>query len=112
MEDGRQKKFIRNLDGRHINNMKTVFKFCVLLFVFIIVNNLNAQTGINKTKIMIFGTHHLSQISNYKPKMLDELIAKLDIIKFDAICIENMSGELLYDIQSRNDSAFIDLLKK
>lgn len=36
-------------------------------------------------------------------------ILKLDTIKFDAICIENMSGELLYDIQSRDDSAFIDL---
>lgn len=70
-----------------------------------------AQTEIDKTKVLILGTYHLNQIPDFNPKMLDQLIAKLNTYKFDAICIENMSGELLYDIQSRNDSTYNDVLE-
>lgn len=73
--------------------------------------NVFAQIETNKTKVLILGTHHLNQIKNFQPKMLDKLIIKLDSIKFDAVCIENMSGQLLYDIKSREDSAFIYIIE-
>lgn len=91
--------------------MKMIFRVSFLLFVFFIAKSSNAQTEIGKTEILVLGTYHLNQISNFNPKMLDNLIAKLDSMKFDAICIENMPAQLLYDIQSRNDSAYAGLLE-
>jgi len=71
-----------------------------------------AQSDHSQTKVMILGTTHLQQLgSSFKAEMLDEVISRLTDYDFDAICIENMPGQLLYDIQSRNDSAFIDVLE-
>ncbi len=82
----------------------------IIFFALLLTQLINAQTEIDKTKILILGTYHLNQIPDFNPEMLDEVVVKLDSYEFDAICIENMSGELLYDIQSRNDSAFQDVL--
>ena len=76
----------------------------ILLLLFSI--NLSAQIDTKKTKVLILGTPHLNQIPNFQPKMLDNLVSKLNSFEFDAICIENMPGELLYDIKSRDDDAF------
>ena len=80
----------------------------ILIFLFSV--NLNAQIEVEKTKVLILGTPHLNQIESFKPKMLNELIIKLDSFEFDAICIESMPGELLYDIKSRKDSAYIYII--
>ena len=55
-------------------------------------------------------THHLNQIKDFKSEMISPVIDKLTKMKFDAVCIENMPTELLMEIQSRNDSAFAELL--
>lgn len=77
------------------------------IFLVLLSGGLNAQIEGQKTKILILGTYHLDQIKNFQPRMLDKLVSKLDSFEFDAVCIENMPGELLYDIKSREDSAFI-----
>lgn len=87
------------------------FKLPLLLFSLIVTLNIIAQTELEKTKVLILGTYHLNQINDFKPEMLNRLIERLDRYKFDAICIENMSGELLYDIQSRNDIAYKDIIE-
>ena len=80
-------------------------KIGLIFYLFIIIKSLSAQTEMAKTEVMVLGTFHLNQIKKFKNTMLNNTIAKLDNFKFDAICIENMSGELLYDIRSRNDSS-------
>lgn len=85
-------------------------KIGLIFYLFIIIKSLSAQTEMAKTEVMVLGTFHLNQIKDFKNTMLDSTIAKLDSFKFDAICIENMPGELLYDIRSRNDSTFNDVL--
>ena len=82
-----------------------IFRVSFLLFVFFIAKSSNAQTEIGKTEILVLGTYHLNQISDFNPKMLDNLIEKLDSMKFDSICIENMPAQLLYDMKSRNYSS-------
>ena len=88
-------------------SMRTIIKLSVCLIVFFQWLNAIGQTATDKTQVLILGTYHLNQIKGFQPKMLDNLIIKLDSLEFDAVCIENMPGELLYDIKSRNDSAFI-----
>ncbi len=83
----------------------------ITLFALTLTLGINAQTELDKTNVLILGTYHLNQINDFKPEMLDHVVEKLDTFEFDAICIENMPGELLYDIRSRNDSAFIDVLE-
>ena len=92
-------------------NMKSITNLCITILFFLFSGNLNAQIETEKTKILILGTPHLNQIKNFQSKMLDNLIIKLDSFEFDAVCIENMPGELLYDIKSRNDSAYINLIE-
>ena len=91
--------------------MKLITNLCITILLFLFSGNLNAQIETEKTKVLILGTHHLNQIKNFQSKMLDNLIIKLDSFKFDAVCIENMPGELLYDIKSRNDSAYINVIE-
>lgn len=80
-----------------------VFLICLVPFI--------AKSQSNKTQILILGTPHLQQIDGIEAPMLDKVITKLDSFDFDVICIEKMSGELLYDIQSRQDSAFDGITK-
>jgi pheromone shutdown protein TraB len=70
-----------------------------------------AQTDFKKTEVLILGTPHLAQMKDFEPNMLKNVIRKLDLMKFDVICVENMSGQLLYDIKSRKDSAFDGVTK-
>ena len=91
--------------------MKLITNICITILLFLFSGNLNAQIETEKTKVLILGTYHLNQIKNFQSKMLDNLIIKLDSFEFDAVCIENMPGELLYDIKSRNDSAYINVIE-
>lgn len=58
----------------------------------------------------MLGTPHLSQVKDFDPKMLENLIRDLTREAFQVVCIENMPAELLYDIRSRHDDAFGDVL--
>ena len=83
----------------------------IILFYFILTNSLFAQNQVGKTQIMVLGSYHLSQLKEFDPQMLDQLITQLDAYHFDAVCIEKMPGELLYDLRSRKDTAYKKLLK-
>ena len=87
-------------------SMKLLTNLYIAILLLLCSINLNGQIASEKTKVLILGTPHLNQIPNFQPKMLDNLVIKLDSLKFDAVCIENMPGELLYDIESREDSAY------
>ncbi len=69
-----------------------------------------SQSRNPKTEVLILASYHLNQIKDFEPKMLDSLIDALNTYEFDVIGIENMPAELLYDIQSRKDSAFNEVL--
>lgn len=86
---------------------------CLLTITLLLTSSrLFAQVDYQKTQILVLGTQHLSQIKDFNPKMLDKVVARLDNMQFDAVCVEGMPGELLYDIQSRKDNAYADLLKR
>lgn len=91
-----------------------MIKNILTLLIFIVNISLSteliAQSSRQKTKILILGTPHLNQIESFKSQMLDKTISILNKESFDAVCIENMPTELLYDICSRNDVAFKDVL--
>ncbi len=70
-----------------------------------------AQNLTNKTEILVLGTPHLDQIKKFEPPMLKKVIHKLESMNFDVVCIEKMPGQLLYDIKSRNDKAFTDVIE-
>ena len=91
--------------------MKLITNLYILILLFLFSVNLNGQIETEKTKVLILGTHHLNQFKDFQPKMLENLITKLDSFEFDAVCIENMAGELLYDIKSREDSAYIYIIE-
>lgn len=84
------------------------------LIIFTLFTSLSgslfAQSENKKTEIQILGTPHLSQLKDFNPKMLDELINILSRKSFDVVCAEAMPAELLYDIRSRKDSAFSEVL--
>ena len=65
-----------------------------------------SQDDFQKTEILVLGTPHLFEIENFQNEMLNGVKEKLKTYNFDVICIEKMPGQLLYDITSRNDSAF------
>lgn len=89
-------------------------KITLTLLLFIInislAKQLFAQSKSQKTKVLILGTPHLNQIENFQIQMLDSTISILNEESFDAVCIESMPTELLYDIRSRKDDAFKDVL--
>jgi hypothetical protein len=91
-------------------NKRTFFCFCLSATILLSSGISYAQVDTGKTQLLILGTSHLSQIKEFDPKMLEAVIAKLDSMSFDAVCIENMSTELLYDIRSRKDPAFGQVL--
>jgi hypothetical protein len=80
--------------------MKTKFNITTLIFAFIISGvKLHAQQ-INKTKVLVLGTAHLSSINGVKETHLKRVLDSLTIYKFDAIALEQMPPELLLDIKN------------
>ncbi len=94
--------------------MKTILISFLILFSSSLYQTLHGQglEKINKTQILILGTPHLNHIIDMKEGMLNEVLRKLDRQDFDAICIEQMPGQLLYDIRSREEKAFDALIKQ
>ena len=94
--------------------MKTILISFLIFFSSTLGHTLKVQgqEKINKTQIQILGTPHLNQIIDLEHEMLEKLISKLDRQEFDAICIEQMPGQLLYDIRAREDKAFDAVLKQ
>lgn len=84
------------------------------LIIFTLFTSLSgslfAQSENKKTEIQILGTPHLSQLKGFNLEMLDGLMNILARKSFDVVCVESMPAELLYDIRSRNDSAFSEVL--
>ncbi len=77
-----------------------------LILFFITTFYLSAQNALEKTQVLILGTAHLSQIDNFDPQMIEPVLQRLENFDFDVICIEKMPGQLLYDIDRRNDPDF------
>ncbi|MDF1673929.1 MAG: DUF5694 domain-containing protein [Vicingaceae bacterium] len=91
--------------------MKTrILQLAIFTLLALFSGNLFAQSENKKTEIQILGTPHLSQLKDFHPAMLEGLMNILDSKSFDVVCVEAMPAELLYDIRSRNDSAFSQVL--
>ncbi|MFD2515926.1 DUF5694 domain-containing protein [Pontibacter locisalis] len=91
---------------------KSIHILAVLLFFLYTFKGEAQIANAEKTKVLVLGSYHLNQIKGFQPEMLEQVIEKLDGYNFDVVCIENMPGELLYDIRSRNDSAYLEVLKR
>lgn len=81
-------------------------KKSISTLVFICLSTFVAISQFQKTQILILGTPHLTQIKEFEPAMLNNVISKLDSSSFDAVCIEKMPDMLLYDVYNRNDKTF------
>jgi len=90
--------------------MKVKFTPLIILLFQISLQHTVAQNSIEKTRVMILGTEHLAQRESFDPGSLDPLIDNLNAHEFNAVCIENMSLELLKDLSCRNDPYFEDVL--
>lgn len=91
---------------------------CKLQILIIVLGSLFAQFNYahsqnvhRKTEVLIFGTTHLQRLDSFKPAMIEKVITRLESYEFDVIGIEKMSGELLNDILSREDSAYDGITK-
>lgn len=84
--------------------------FTLLPSFVLLFSSARSQSPGQPTEIMILGTMHLHQIKGFEPAMLEKVMDGLDTLDFDVICIESMPAELLYDIESRDDSAFANVL--
>jgi hypothetical protein len=89
--------------------MKTKFIITTLIFAFIISGGKLHAQQINKTKVLVLGTTHLSSLSGVKETHLKRVLDSLATYKFDAIALEQMPSELLLDIKSRKDEAWQEL---
>jgi hypothetical protein len=89
--------------------MKTKFIITTLIFAFIISGGKLHAQQINKTKVLVLGTTHLSSLSGVKETHLKRVLDSLAIYKFDAIALEQMPPELLFDIKSRDNVAWQEL---
>jgi hypothetical protein len=76
-------------------------KKVTLIFLMSIISTSITAQALKKTKILILGTPHLSGMQNMNSIYLNKVLDSLTIYKFEAIGIENMSAELLFDINSR-----------
>src|SRR5210317_2171114 len=93
--------------------MKTrILQLAIFTLLLLLSGNLLAQSENKKTEIQILGTPHLHQLKDYHPEMLEGLMDILDLRSFDVVCVEAMPAELLYDIRSRSDSAFSEVLSR
>lgn len=89
--------------------MKVKFILATFIFVFIIYGGKLHAQQINKTKVLVLGTTHLSSLSGVKEIHLKRVLDSLSIYKFDVIALEQMPSELLLDIKSRKDEAWQEL---
>ena len=76
------------------------------LLIFLSSVNLYSQRALDTTEVLVLGTPHLANLEGFESGMLAAVIDKLDSLEFGAVCIEKMRGRLMYDIRSREDSAF------
>ncbi len=72
-------------------------KYLVIIWLAIAPSILQGQ--VDKTEVLVFGTVHLAQIKGFEHQFVTNVIESLDDFKFDVVCIEKMSGQLLYDIK-------------
>lgn len=89
--------------------MKMKFNIITLIFAFIISGGKLHAQQINKTKVLVLGTAHLTSLSGVKETHLKRLLDSLSNYKFDAIALEHMPPEILLDIKSRKDEAWQEL---
>ncbi|MGL5888744.1 MAG: hypothetical protein ACRC3B_02595, partial [Bacteroidia bacterium] len=85
-----------------------------LLFLpFILVLLISAinfhSPELKKTKVLILGTAHLNSIEGIKEEHIALLLDTLSSFEFDAIGIEQMPAELLFDIKSRSSESWQEL---
>ena len=92
--------------------MKTIYISFLILLSSLCFQSLNGQKVQAKTQIMVLGTPHLNNIANLEHEMLEKVLSNLNKRDFDAICVEQMPGQLLYDIDSRDDEAFNKLIEQ
>lgn len=78
-------------------------------FILIASISLNAQPS-QKTQVLILGTLHLAQMKNIQERDVSRILDTLVQYNFDAIAIEQMSPELLLDINSRTELQWKDLI--
>lgn len=90
-------------------NMRTR-PILIVIFMTFFSASIFGQSKNSKSKIQVLGTLHLQQLKDFNSKMLESLIDVLTNKSFDVICVEAMPTELLYDIRSRKDSAFSQVL--
>lgn len=83
-----------------------------LVSILMIVTLLNANAQNKNTEVLVLGTPHLSTIKGLEPTMLKSTLEYLNSFNFDAVCVENMDGQLLNDLQSRNDLSYDEVWKQ
>ena len=83
-------------------------KYLVIIWLAIAPSILQGQ--VNKTEVLVFGTVHLSQMKGFEHQFVTNVIESLDDFKFEVVCIEKMSGQLLYDIKKREDNTFNEII--
>jgi hypothetical protein len=58
-----------------------------------------------RTKVLVLGTFHLRHIENeFKPAILDRLLATLQAFRPDAICVETLPGARARELELRRDA--------
>ncbi len=63
------------------------------------------QPPAQRTRVLILATFHLRQIEKeFKPAMLDRLIAELEAYHADAICVENLPGPRVRELELRKEA--------
>ena len=80
-------------------------------FIFLLTASisLNAQPD-KKTQVLVLGTMHLEQTRNVQKNDVSRILDSLVQYNFDAIAIEQMSPELLLDMNSRTEPYWKDLI--
>lgn len=79
-----------------------------VITLFFISTSLYSQ-ALKKTQILILGTPHLEQLDNFQAPYLDKVLDRLQTMQFDAVAVEKMPAELLFDISNRKEDHWQDL---
>lgn len=73
----------------------------------------SSQPASARTQVLVLSTFHLGQVrQEFKPEMLDSLLAKLQGFRPDAICIESLPGARVreFDLRREAGSIYKDVL--